>query len=133
MSKMHNSYLFSPSASLFLILLRCLHRVSSQSTTESSLPASATPSVVPYYNFTYPTFPDHYGSGIQVSYKDTINVGWVANGLQHSPKLQIVCWTRNDSSSFICVCFIGSISLFPFPFSSSLSIITAHRYHEINH
>lgn len=96
-------YQFFPSTALILTLLQSLHLASSQSSTASSLPASSAPTVLPYYNFTYPTFPDHYGSGIQVSYKDTIDVSWVANGVQHSPELQIRCWERNDSNSFICM------------------------------
>ena len=94
-------YQFFPSTALILTLLQSLHLASSQNSTASSLP---------YYNFTYPTFPDHYGSGIQVSYKDTIDVSWVANGVQHSPELQIRCWERNDSNSFICM----QHSIYPF-------------------
>lgn len=85
---------FLPSTTLILTLLQCLHPVSSQTTT-------STPTVLPSYNFTYPIFPDQYHSGIQVSYKDTIDVSWIANGEQHTPVLQIQCWSRNDSSSFI--------------------------------
>ena len=104
-------HFFPSSILIFILLLHCLHLASSQTTTESALPASSTSTVLPLYNFTYPTFPDHYGSGIQASYKDTIDVSWVANGLQHAPVLQIVCWHRNDSSSFICVYIIYSIAL----------------------
>ena len=104
---------FFPSASLILTLLQFLRPTFSQlyplsnsssapTTTTSSLSPSSTPTVFPAYNFTYPDFPDQYNTGIQVSYKDTIDVAWVANGAQHTPVLQIQCWTRNDSSSFIC-------------------------------
>ena len=101
---------------VILTLLQYLHPASSQTTSlsaaaTSTLPASSSSSANPFYNFTYPTFPDHYQSGIQVSYKDTIDVSWVANGQQHSPVLQIQCWTRNDSSSFICVYFIDPAHL----------------------
>lgn len=103
---------FFPSASLILTLLQFLRPTFSQlyplsnsssapTTTTSSLSPSSTPTVFPAYNFTYPDFPDQYNTGIQVSYKDTIDVAWVANGAQHTPVLQIQCWTRNDSSSFI--------------------------------
>lgn len=77
---------------------------------------------LPLYNFTYPSFPDRYGSGIQVSYKDTIDVSWVANGVQNAPVLQIVCWERNDSNSFICVYFFYSTLPFLFDLSSILTI-----------
>ena len=104
---------FFPSTTLILILtlLQYLQFASSQSTSPSAaatstLPAGSTPTAYPFYNFTYPTFPDHYQSGIQVSYKDTIDVAWVANGEQHAPQLQIQCWTRNDSSSFICMYYL---------------------------
>ena len=104
-----------------LTLFRCLHFASSQTTTSSGLPSASSSSstALPFYNFTYPTFPDHYGSGISASYKDTIDVSWVANGVQDDPVLQIVCWERNDSSSYICVYFIPSTPLSP-PLSSSI-------------
>ena len=111
------SYHLIPSSTLIFILtlLRCLHFASSQTTTSSGLPSSPSSSstALPFYNFTYPTFPDHYGSGISASYKDTIDVSWVANGVQDDPVLQIVCWERNDSSSYICVYFNPSASLSP--------------------
>ena len=114
------SYRLSPSSTLVFILtlLRCLHFASSQTTTSSGLPSASSSSstALPFYNFTYPTFPDHYDSGISASYKDTIDVSWVANGVQDDPVLQIVCWERNDSSSYICVYFIPST-----PFSPPLS------------
>lgn len=75
---------------IILILLQCLHPTLSQS--GSPLPA---------YNLTYPSNPDHSDDGIQVSYKDTIDVSWIANGSQNNPVLQIQCWARNDSSSYI--------------------------------
>ncbi|KAF6230146.1 hypothetical protein HO133_004485 [Letharia lupina] len=97
----HHSF---SSTTLILTLLQYLHPASSQTnlpsspTTTSSLPTTSTPVDSPYYNFTYPTFPDDYDSGIQVSYKDTIDVSWIANGVQNTPVLQIQCWTRNDSN-----------------------------------
>ena len=96
----HHSF---PSILLILAaLLPCLRLAASQSTLVSSLPASPTSSVLPDYSFTYPIFLDRYGTGIQVSYKDTIDVSWVANGAQPDPVLQLVCWDRNDSSGFVC-------------------------------
>ena len=116
------SYRLSPSSTLIFILtlLRCLHFASSQTTTSSGLPSSSSSSstALPFYNFTYPTFPDQYGSGISASYKDTIDVSWVANGVQDDPVLQIVCWERNDSSSYICVYFSPSTPHSPPPSSS---------------
>ena len=119
-----------PSTTLVILILtlpQYLHPAYSQSipsgsAATSALPASSTPTAYPFYNFTYPTFPDHYQSGIEVSYKDTIDVSWVANGEQHSPVLQVQCWTRNDSSSFICKYFIHPDHL-PFPISSITIII----------
>ena len=109
------SYRLFPSSTLVFILtlLRCFHFASSQTATSSGLPSSSSSSstALPFYNFTYPTFPDHYGSAISASYKDTIDVSWVANGVQDDPVLQIVCWERNDSSSYICVYFIPSTPL----------------------
>ncbi|CAF9917908.1 hypothetical protein IMSHALPRED_003780 [Imshaugia aleurites] len=93
-----------PSTTLIFTLFQYLQLVTSQSnpsSTEASLPAASTATVVPSYNFTCPAFPDHDDSGIQVSYKDTIDVSWVENGVQHSLLLQIQCWTRNDTSGFI--------------------------------
>ena len=113
------------STTLLLTLLQYLHLASSQTAAQSSpspssaatssLPTASTANDLPSYSFTYPVFPDHYNTGIQVSYKDTIDVAWVANGDQHEPVLQIQCWDRNDSSSFICACFIHPC--FPVPFS----------------
>ena len=107
-----NHFLSSTTLTLIILtLLQYLQPASSQTTSlpaaaTSTIPTSSNPSANPFYNFTYPTFPDHYQSGIQVSYKDTIDVSWVANGQQHSPVMQIQCWTRNDSNSFICLYFI---------------------------
>ena len=119
------SYRLFPSSVIILILtlLGYLHNASAQTTTASAAqPTSSSTTDLPFYNFTYPTFPDHYGSGIQASYKDTIDVSWVANGEQHDPVLQIVCWNRNDSSSFICKYFIHSTLLSPALWASTIVI-----------
>ena len=113
---------FLPSTSFNFILFQYLLPASSQSDSPATasvttpFPASSSSTVSANYNFTYPTFPDHYGSGIQASYKDTIDVSWTANGAQHSPELEIQCWNRNDSSSFIC----AYINPLPYPSSPLL-------------
>lgn len=109
-------HLFLPSATLILTFLKCLHPASSQTAPQfnpspspaatSSLPTASSPTDTSSYNFTYPIFPDHDNSGISVSYKDTIDVSWISNGVEHVPVLQIQCWNRNDSSSFICASYI---------------------------
>ena len=116
---------FFPSILLIFALLPRLRLAASQTATVSSLPASPTSSVLPDYSFTYPKFLDRYGTGIQVSYKDTIDVSWVANGAQPDPVLQIVCWDRNDSSSFVCTSIIDSHLSPSFPFLTT----TIHPHH----